>query len=168
MGGSAMAMTPPKTASKKRRSATPTTPAPSIASASAIPPLGPSRTLLEHVLRYDGWTLRKVMTLDKARTNGMRWSPPTGAPGYLLEVECYIDDTTFEIHAAGALANAVHPGENSAYRLGILASAERLIGPPSARPREPWDEGYDAATAGAIAMLFILARVNRAKWEATR
>lgn len=114
--------------------------------------------------------MRSIFTLDKTDTTGKRWEPsgPASAFGHPFTITCYRDDDRFEREALGALTNLTRAGEIPAYQLGILASAERLFGPRSPQPREPWDDGYDAATASCIATLFILARVDRARWEATR
>lgn len=114
--------------------------------------------------------MKPVFTLDKERTTGKRWEPSGAASawGHPFTIDCYRDDDRFEREAIGALTNLTPNAESPLYRLGILVSAERFIGPRSPNPREPWDEGYDAATAGMIATLFIMARVDRAKWEATR
>jgi hypothetical protein len=173
MGGSATAVaTSPKVATKtKRRRATASAaPPPSTASTSAIPPLRPSRALIEHYLRYEGWTMRAVFTLDKDRTTGKRWEPSGAASawGHPFTIDCYRDDDRFEREAIGALANIAQAMEIPVYQLGILASAEHLIGPRSPTSPKSWNTGFDAATIKAIAALFIMARVDRARWEATR
>ena len=112
--------------------------------------------------------MKSVFTLDEQRTTGKRWEPPTQAGSLVFAIVCSLNDERFVSEALGTLAYAESTGDMAIYQLGILVSAERFIGPQSPRPREPWDEGYDAATAGMIATLFIMARVDRARWEATR
>lgn len=169
MGGAA-AIGAPSSAPKRRRAAPVAPTPPSAAATSAVPPLRPSRALIEHYLRYEGWAMRSIFTLDKTDTTGKRWEPSGSsyAVGHPYTITCYRDDERFERTALGALSNITTDGEVPAYRLGVLASVERLLGPRSPQPREAWDEGYDAATAAAVAALFLMARVDRAKWEAAR
>lgn len=114
--------------------------------------------------------MKSVFTLDKSLTTGKRWEPSGAASvfGHPFTITCYRDDERFEREALGALASIATGGEVPVYQLGILASAERLMGPRSPQPREAWDEGYDASTAASVAVLFLMARVDRARWEATR
>lgn len=156
MGGAAtvVAPAPAPTSAPKR---------PSAAARSAVPPMRPSRALIEHYLLYEGWTLE-----PNGKPNGKRWVPPSQAGADVFAIVCSTADERFVSEALGTLTYAESTGDMAIYRLGILASAERLIGPAARSPREPWDDGYDAATVAAVATLFVMARVDQAKWEATR
>jgi len=170
MGGAATVVAPapaPTSASKRRHAARVAPTLPSAAATSAVPPLRPSRALIEHYLRYDGWTVEPAVVYE-GHSVGTRWMPPPLAGPNVFAIVCSTADERFVSEALGTLTYAESTGNLAIYQLGILASAERLIGPRSPQPREPWDDGYDAATAASIATLFILARVDRARWKATR
>jgi hypothetical protein len=93
--------------------------------------------------------------------------PPLAGPN-VFAIVCSMNDERFVSEALGTLTYAESTGNLAIYQLGILASAERLMGQRSLNQIEAWDRGYDASTAAAIATLFILAHVDRARWEATR
>ncbi len=160
MGGAAtvVAPAPTPTSTPKR---------PSASARSAVSPLRPSRALIEHYLRYEGWTLEPRVGFE-GHSVSARWVPPSQANADVFAIVCSMNDERFVSEALGTLTYAESTGDMVIYRLGILASAERLIGPAARSPREPWDDGYDAATVAAVATLFVMARVDQAKWEATR
>lgn len=168
MGGSAAVVKPaPKATTKRRHTASVAPTPPSAPSTSTVPPLRPSRALIERYLRYEGWTLEPRVGFE-GHSVGARWVPPSQAGANVFAIVCSTADEQFVSEALGTLTYAESTGDMVIYQLGILASAERLIGPAARSPREPWDDGYDAATAASVAVLFLMARVDRAKWEAAR
>ena len=100
--------------------------------------------------------------------------PPSSGGGHVPPIVCYLDSDKFESHTMCALGSADHGGQSAVYQLGILGSAEMLIAnrPMLASMAADNEDDVDVAEASVNTAINLLlnvnARVDRARWEATR
>ena len=88
------------------------------------------------------------------------WAPFT--------ITCYRDDDRFEREALGALTNLTRAGRSRLTNSGSSPARNACSGLVRHSRANRGTTATTLPAASCIATLFILARVDRARWEATR